>query len=507
MSYCIYLRKSRKDEELGEIETLKKHEKALLKLSKDKNLAITKIYREVVSGDTISQRPEMQKLLNDVSNGIYNGVLVMEVERLARGNTIDQGIVAETFKFSNTKIITPSKTYDPNNEFDEEYFEFGLFMARREYKVINRRLQRGRLASVQEGNYIGSVSPYGYDKIKIDKKHTLSINKEQSQIVKMIFDLYTEEKMGVSKIANHLNSLGIKPLKSEVWVTSSIQSILKNPVYIGKIKWNERATVKNIENGQIKKTRPRAKDYILVNGIHKPIISEKQFNEVQKIMNCSKITSFKKENGLKNPLSGIIKCGCCGRNMVRRPYAKNGQKDTLICPVVACKNISSPLHVVENKLFKLIDEHINSYRLDLENKKASKKEQTNFKLAIKNLENEKEKIKLQLNKLHDLLEQGIYDTDTFLNRSKILNNSLRDVEKKLKNISKKFNELSNPLAEEFISKLENLKLDYVKEKDINIKNNMLKELIDYAIYKKDKNCRWHNDIEDFQLVIFPKTPK
>ena len=41
------------------------------------------------------------------------------------GNTRDQGIVAEAFKYSDTKIITPSKTYDPNNEFDEEYFEFG----------------------------------------------------------------------------------------------------------------------------------------------------------------------------------------------------------------------------------------------------------------------------------------------------------------------------------------------------------------------------------------------
>ena len=80
----------------------------------------------------------------------------MEVERLARGDTIDQGIVAQTFKFSDTKIITPIKTYNPNNEFDEEYFEFGLFMSRREYKTINRRLQRGRMASVKDGKYVAN---------------------------------------------------------------------------------------------------------------------------------------------------------------------------------------------------------------------------------------------------------------------------------------------------------------------------------------------------------------
>lgn len=92
----------------------------------------------------------MQELLFQVEKKLWNGVFVIEVERLARGDTVDQGVVARTFKYSKTKIITPIKIYDPCDEFDEEYFEFGLFMSRREYKVINRRLQRGRLSSVRE---------------------------------------------------------------------------------------------------------------------------------------------------------------------------------------------------------------------------------------------------------------------------------------------------------------------------------------------------------------------
>ena len=117
----------------------------------------------------------------------------MEVERLARGDTIDQGIVAQTFKFSDTKIITPIKTYNPNNEFDEEYFEFGLFMSRREYKTINRRLQRGRMASVKDGKYVANKAPYGYNRIRIenDKGWTLEINKEEADVVRLIFELYT----------------------------------------------------------------------------------------------------------------------------------------------------------------------------------------------------------------------------------------------------------------------------------------------------------------------------
>lgn len=155
-TYAIYLRKSREDiesEKYGEGETLARHEKILTTLAEKRGLPIGKIYREVVSGETISERKEMQKLLKDVENEKWTGVLVVEVERLARGDTSDQGRVSKAFKYSHTKIITPAKTYNPDNEFDEEYFEFGLFMSRREYKTINRRLQRGREISVSEGKF------------------------------------------------------------------------------------------------------------------------------------------------------------------------------------------------------------------------------------------------------------------------------------------------------------------------------------------------------------------
>lgn len=149
--YCAYLRKSRSDrdaEQNGAGDTLARHRELLSTYAEKNHMQISRFYCEVVSGDTIDGRPVMQELLADVEAGKWDGVLVVEVERLARGNTRDQGIVAEAFKYSDTMIITPSKTYDPSNEFDEEYFEFGLFMSRREFKTINRRLQRGRSHSL-----------------------------------------------------------------------------------------------------------------------------------------------------------------------------------------------------------------------------------------------------------------------------------------------------------------------------------------------------------------------
>ena len=198
--YCIYLRKSRADAEAeahGEGETLARHERTLIALAKKMELPVGQIHREIVSGETIVARPVMQQLLSEVEQGMWAGVLVMEVERLARGDTVDQGIVSQTFKYSETKIITPFKTYDPSNEFDEEFFEFNLFMSRREYKTINRRMQQGRAAANREGKYTHSEPPYGYKRVKLEhqKGYTLEPIPEEAETIRLMFELYTQGEL------------------------------------------------------------------------------------------------------------------------------------------------------------------------------------------------------------------------------------------------------------------------------------------------------------------------
>ncbi len=119
MPYCMYLRKSRKDSEnpsFTDEEILSRHQQLLEETAERQGLQIAAIYREIVSGDSIAGRPVMQRLLREVSAGQWDGVLVVEIERLARGDTEDQGAVAKAFQYSGTQIVTPLKTYDPANE-------------------------------------------------------------------------------------------------------------------------------------------------------------------------------------------------------------------------------------------------------------------------------------------------------------------------------------------------------------------------------------------------------
>ena len=113
MKTCIYLRKSRKDQiyKSESIEaTLRRHEEQLLELAARLSLNVISIKKEVVTGDSIAVRPMMQELLEEVADGLYEAVLVMDIDRLGRGDMQDQGMIFKVFKDACVKIITPGNT-------------------------------------------------------------------------------------------------------------------------------------------------------------------------------------------------------------------------------------------------------------------------------------------------------------------------------------------------------------------------------------------------------------
>lgn len=519
-SVCIYLRKSRADREAeahGEGETLARHERILLDLAKKKEYIVGAIYREVVSGETISARPVMQQLLHEVESGMWDGVLVVEVERLARGDTIDQGVVSRAFQYSDTKIITPTKIYDPNNEFDEEYFEFGLFMSRREYKTIKRRLNAGRISSVKEGKYCGNKPPYGYERVKLEKEkgYTLKPVSDQVAIVKMIYTWYAGdgcEQIGVAKIVRKLNDMGIKSVSGNDWTPASIQGILANPVYIGKIRWNGRKVVKTVQNGQVVKTRPRSKDVLVCDGLHPAIISDDLYNSVQEIRQKNPPRPISIKNMVRNPLSGIVYCSKCGRAMVRRPYQKSGQEDSLLCPYTSCSTVSSKLSLVEKAVIDGIEEIVEKYKLNNDINVSSESISSGIS-SKQNLINEKEKELESLNaqkaKQYDLLEQGIYTTEVFLERAKTIATSIQSCSDSIEKLKEEIKHDENLMAQQsdFIPRCEEL-LDNYWSLDTESRNRMLKSLIEKVVYSKGtKNAYGKGDEVSFQLDIFPKIQK
>ncbi len=504
--YCAYLRKSRKDmdaEAHGQGETLARHEKRLKDYADSIGIKISKFYKEVVSGETISSRPVMQQLLTDVENGLWTGVLVVEVERLARGNTLDQGIVSNAFQYSNTKIITPLKTYDPENEYDEEYFEFGLFMSRREYKKINQRLHEGILASVKEGKHVGTAAPYGYEKYKLPKQkgYSLQINPDEANLVKLVFDLYASGN-GTQFICNKLNSLGYKPRRTTEFGKSTIVHILTNPIYIGKIKYTDRATIKKVVNGKVTRVKNKDKNIIYVDGLHEPIIDLNTWNKVQNIRNNNLTNHTKIDYTLKNPMSPLLKCGICGKSLSRVTFSN--RNDVRICCRKCKENVGSNINFVETKLLQALKLLLNDYKIKLINN-DTRDIDTLLELNKNSIENyniKLEKLKLQLNKTYDLLEQEIYTKDIFLERSSTIKQQIAEIIQIINNLQNEQISISQKKhnKEKLIPKIEKVIDCYYKTNDIYKKNELLKSVLEKVEYLKINP----SSKEDFSLKLYPK---
>lgn len=333
----LYLRKSRADDPTLTVEeVLQKHEARLDEWA-ERNL-IAPIpqenrFKEVVSGESIADRPEFQKILKLIESPNIKAVLVVEISRLGRPDTAEIGLLSKIFRYTNTLVITPERTFNVTDEFEREMFESELKRGNFYLEYTKKILRAGRENSVKAGNCVISGKMYGYDKtIVMDGKRkcpTLVINEEEANIVRQIFDWYVNENIGTRIICNRLNDLGVKAPRGTMWVGDSIRTILENIHYIGKVRWNTRKAVYVVRDGEFRKTRPLAPEdeVIICDGKHEAIISEELFYKAQEKRGRSHKTGCAKE--LRNPLASMLFCEC-GRAMSYR-HGNRDKEPRLVC--------------------------------------------------------------------------------------------------------------------------------------------------------------------------------
>ena len=457
---AIYLRKSRDEDNEAKEETLARHEKMLNDYCKRNKLNVVAIYKEVVSGESIANRPEMQRLLEDVNLGLYTGVVCIEIERLSRGNQIDQCEILEVFKKSNTKIYTLQKIYDlSKEEIDEEFFEFSLFMSRREYKIIRRRMERGRAQAMKEGYYTGSITPYGYTKVKDGRGFVLVADPKEAAIVRLIFEKYAGGD-GILTICRYLNDKGILTRKGCKWGNATIRQILTNPTHIGKINVIKRDDV--------------------YEGKHEGIIDVETFNTVQAILNSHE-AKVKGKQALKNPLATILKCGICGRVMRRCP---NGRGSYVYrCITHGCKNRRIVCPAIETALLEKLKTELKDFNYLLDNYEdelKSKRQKRDEEIEIVSKEIEKQHN--AINVACEMLESGVYTKELFTKRTNIIEGKLKELNAQLtelENLEIKEDERANkalPILSKVIDKYDTL--------DAKEKNNLLKKIIKSIDYTR-----------------------
>ena len=234
----MYLRKSRQDDPNETVEeVLAKHEGILQAWARRElgyEIPQEHIFREVISGESIAERTEIQKVLTMLESSTVAGVIVVDPQRLSRGDLMDCGTLMNTFLYTKSLVATPMQVYNMENKMERRFFQDELMRGRDYLEYTKEILARGRLAAViNRGCYIGSVPPYGYDKTKIGKDHTLIPNEAEADVVRLIFDWFVNEGMTTGAITRRLNDMGIKPRTKEIWYERTVNQMLGNQHYIG----------------------------------------------------------------------------------------------------------------------------------------------------------------------------------------------------------------------------------------------------------------------------------
>lgn len=512
----LYLRKSQSDDPLLTVEeVLEKHEQMLDSWC-DKVLGSRvpehNRFREVVSGETLRERPEANKILRLAESNRYRAILVVDPQRWTRGDLQDIGFSLKFFKTTNTLFITPDRIFDLHDEWAWNALETE-FRRGNDYLNYYKKIQnRGRLVAVQDGCYIGSQPPYGYDKTYVmegrKKRHTLKENPEEANVVRMIFDMYVNNDMGRPSICYRLDELGVQPPRGDRWSPPYLKDLLQNVHYIGKVKWYWKKQIDVFEDGEFKRVRKKTKpgEYLVFEGRHEGIISEELFEAAQEKQRRNH--RAKSSTKVRNPLAGLLFCRC-GRAMSLRYYncSDGSQKSPprLLCDDQRRCNTGSVLYEeMLSRVASILEQCIEDFEI-----KVAGDDGTSIKLHAQLIQRLQKKLtELEARELSQWEQQSSPDPDQRMPAAifkKLNEKVIQEKEETKKSLELAYETMPEPV--DYGEQVKRFKdaLDALKDPnaDAQHQNNLLKACIERIDYSREKPQR----IPSQQIRYYDKEQK
>ncbi|MEZ2327379.1 recombinase family protein [Bacillus tropicus] len=420
-SVAIYLRKSRKEDSLTDAEALVNHRDLLTGIAKVNGWDFV-VFEEVASSMDTDNRPKLQALLANLS--YYDAVLVMDIDRLSR-NRYDSARIMEAFKRTDTKIVTADgRITDLNDETEEVLTGMQEVFSNYEYNQIKKRLQRGKVASAKQGNWVSGRVPLGYNYNRETKR--LQIDSVEAVVVKSIYDLYCISMKSYREIALELNQSGYRGKRGKCFTAKSIQRILENQVYLGHTNQYE----------------------VFTENTHEPLVTADVFEVAQQIKARRSVVGSRAKEG-RHSLSGLTYCGYCGHS---RPIQVRGD----IRNVKTC-----------------------SYR-DLLTGKTCSNSQVSYTEVFQGVMDSLEPYRLSI---HRKIEELRRSSDSHLNSKEaeleLLRNNLKEIDKKIRKIAvmvledDSFTETFKDLREELLSEK-----DHITKKITKLTNQTVSDQVD-----------------------------
>ena len=301
--------------------SLDAQEEEIRAYAKMRNINIVGKYSdEGKSGKNAEHRPAFNQMMKDIRSKKDNVryVLVFKLSRFAR-NTSDTAKYLQELASFGVGLLGVKDGIDTSTATGKMIANIMGAVAEMELENIHEQTLAGRQQKERSGLWNGAQAPFGYS--IVDKK--LVICPEEAEIVKEIFRLYTEEGQTIQYITKKLNDENVQReqrgnTQFSTFPMRTIRSILKNPVYAGKIAYGRRHTVK--VEGTNNETKVVKQDdeskIIIVDGVHEAIVSQETFAKAEERLNENVAhRKTRSDSTTVYPLTGLVKCPDCGKNI------------------------------------------------------------------------------------------------------------------------------------------------------------------------------------------------
>ncbi|MBS4188690.1 recombinase family protein [Bacillus sp. FJAT-49705] len=419
---------------------------------------------------TLLQRPAMRRLLHDIDSGLISIVFFKGISRFARdsGETIT---TAKRLINKGIRMISLEENYDSLRD-DPTMFQIFAVMAENESRKTSIRVSLGNKQRARNGDWAGTVTPMGYKKVKDLPEEDLK-NKLISQgrrmhslhpdeyalVIQKVFHLFVKENLGRKRIVSRINEQGYRTREGKLFQEKHIIDMLTNEAYIGNIVYGKTRYNYVEDEEKDKKIQQvvhiKEEDWVRTENAHPAIIEKEVFEMAQKKINENKQTFAhpQKFNAAKHPLTGLLKCGLCGGNMIcqkRTNKKKDGTKleyryyvcstyhkqGRNVCPqanVNADHLEEDILEIIENKLANFANLNVTEKVKEKDNKKQE---------ILQDIQQVDSMLKKKISASKSLLEsKEFYDIETFIE----LNTDLQDEIKNLREQKNKLEEASQSL--------------------------------------------------------------
>lgn len=455
--------------------------KLLKDYAKSHGYVVSKIFYEVgISGRKADKRPEFQKMIGLAKSSDHpaDAILVWKYSRFARNQ--EESIVYKSLlkKKHNVDVISVSEPLvdGPFGSLIERIIEW----MDEYYSVrLSGEVTRGMKEKAERGGY-QARPPLGY-KIVTHKEPPVIVP-EEAEIVKLIFEKYANENLGIFEIARLLNMHNFKTSHGKEFERRSIEYILQNPTYCGMIRWNRTINESN-------EIRPES-EWIVTDGEHPAIISKELFGKAQE--------RYKREyrprgarpvSTYKHWLSGVVKCPACGRTMTANTIRNN----TRVYSHFRCYGYTKGKCMANNSIssIKLEPAVLESIKTVLDNGKITYRKieaKTDDTVDLKTiLEDQIKKIDVKLQRIKEAYMNGIDTMEEYKENKQAVQEEKQHLEKQLSEIKEEKSN-SKDDDEDMLLRVKNvydiLSSDSV---DATTKNDVLRSVVEKIIYEKDKD--------------------